>query len=640
MMSSVPAMTHESAVAFGGVSSHRAAALTGAILLIVTLAAAISIDVPRAGYKLKGDEATYVAMALSMAYDRDLAYERRDLDRFWGIYQQGPEGIFLKRGKQLRVRLRASPPFLYIFNSTSDPREDRLYFGKGIIYSVASAPFVWLLGMNGFLVFHILLLFVAGACGYLFLAARSRPAAALTFTLAFILASEVPVYAVFLTPEIFNFSIVFVAYFLWLYKEVTQPRSRWLQGIESDVVAAILLGVATYSKPYSNAPLVLPLVLLFWWRRQWQRGFLVGAASVMACAALFAATALVSGEFNYQGGDRKIFYSAQGTAPPPTAGFPFEAPDASWDRRGSGVGTDEVGADNVLQFSEITRLFRHNVTYFLLGRHFGLVPYLFPGVLAVFLWLFSTERFVVWRVMTFVGIVVSALVLLIFLPYTWFGGGGPPGNRYFLSVYPAMFFLTPPLGSTLPGLLAWLGGALFTAKMLVNPFYAAKFTYETTQRGWARRLPVELTVPNDLPIRLDTSLRARIPYGDPRLLLYFLDQHAYPPEPEGMWIAGTGRAEILVRSVLPVHHFRVTAASPIRTMFTVSAGAGASTVQIVPGTRAEFDVPAGEGVHGLNGYAYLISARSSEAFTPRLRDPASHDDRNLGAQMHLQAVLR
>src|SRR6185436_2562549 len=248
MMSGVPSMTRESAIATGGVPSHRAAALTGTILLIVTLAAAISIDVPRAGYKLKGDEATYVAMALSMAYDRDLAYERRDLDRFWGIYQQGPEGIFLKHGKQFRVRVRATPPFLYIFNSTPDPREDRLYFGKGIIYSVAAAPFVWLLGMNGFLVFHLLLLAGAGACGYLFLAARSRPAAALTFTLAFLLASEVPVYAVFLTPEIFNFAIVFVAYFLWLYKEVAEPRSRWLGGIESDVVAAILLGVATYSK--------------------------------------------------------------------------------------------------------------------------------------------------------------------------------------------------------------------------------------------------------------------------------------------------------------------------------------------------------------------------------------------------------
>ena len=633
----MPSVTHAPA-APGAASSHRGAALTGAVLLIVTLAAAISVDVVRAGYRIKGDEATYVAMALSMAYDRDLAYERRDLERFWGIYQQGPEGIFLKRGKQFRLRLRATPPFVFIFNSTPEPRDDRLYFGKGIIYAVAAAPFVWVLGMNGFLVFHAVLLFLAGLCAYLFLAASSRPGAALTFTLAFILASEVPVYAVFLTPEIFNFSLVFVAYFLWSYKEVAQPRSRWLQGVESDVMAAILLGVATYSKPYSNAPLVLPLVLLLWWRRRWWRGFFVGAAAVAACAVLFAATAFVSGEFNYQGGDRRTFYSGQGAAAPPTAGFPFDAPDAAWERRGSGVGTDEVGTDNVLQLSEITRLFRHNVAYFLIGRHFGLVPYLFPGVLAVVLWMFSRERFVVWRVLTFVGVLVSALVLLILLPYTWFGGGGPPGNRYFLSVYPAMFFLTPPLRSSFPGLLAWVGGALFTAKMLINPFYAAKFTWETTQRGWARRLPIELTVPNDLPIRLDTSLRARILYGDPRLLLYFLDQHAYPPEPEGMWIAGTGRAEIIVRTVSPVHHFRVTAGSPIRTTFTVSAGAETATVQIVPGTRAAIDVTAGEGVRGLNGYAYVIAARSSEGFTPRLLDPGSRDDRNLGVQMHLQAV--
>ena len=110
-----------------------------------------------------------------MAYDRDLSFQRRDLERFWGIYQQGPEGIFLKRGKQFRVRLRATPPFLFIYNNTAEARQDRPFFGKAMIYSVASAPFVWLLGMNGFLVFHVLLLFVAGACGYLFLAARSRP---------------------------------------------------------------------------------------------------------------------------------------------------------------------------------------------------------------------------------------------------------------------------------------------------------------------------------------------------------------------------------------------------------------------------------------------------------------------------------
>src|SRR5438046_2074383 len=111
--------------------SSDGAALAGAVALILMLAAAISVDVVRAGYKVKSDEATYVAMTLSLAYDGDLSYERRDLERFWGIYEAGPEGIFLKRGKQIRVRLTGSPPFLEITKS-ADRRPDRLYYGKAM----------------------------------------------------------------------------------------------------------------------------------------------------------------------------------------------------------------------------------------------------------------------------------------------------------------------------------------------------------------------------------------------------------------------------------------------------------------------------------------------------------------------------
>jgi hypothetical protein len=71
-----------------------------------------------------------------------------------------------------------------------------------------------------------------------------------------------------LTPEVFNFSLVFFAYFLWLYKEVApSPASRFLQGTMSDVGAAVLLGAATYSRP-SHALLVAPIVLWWWWRRR------------------------------------------------------------------------------------------------------------------------------------------------------------------------------------------------------------------------------------------------------------------------------------------------------------------------------------------------------------------------------------
>ena len=612
---------------------------TVAALAFVALAAAlsfaVSVDVVRAGYGIKGDEATYVAMALSMAYDHDLTYERRDLERFWGLYQTGPEGVFLKRGKRLRVNVDASPPFVHL-TKLPDSRGDRLYFGKSFAYSVAAAPLVRLFGMNGFLIFHVLLLAVICVCGYLFLNTRARPGPAMFFTLAFVSASVVPAYAVFLTPEIFNFAVVFVAYFFWLYKEVGEPDSRWLNGRTSDLIAAALLGVAVYSKPI-NAPLVAPPVLWLWWRREWRAGLIVGTVAVAAACALFAVNALVSGEFNYQGGDRKTFYSAPHPNAPPPAGFPFDAPDASWEQRGYGEGTDELGAQDSLVPSEVVRLLAINTKYFLFGRHFGFVPYFFPGAVALLAWAFSRERFVPWRFLTFLGFALTTLAILVVFPYTWSGGGGPPGNRYFMGVYPVVFFLLPAV-SWPAALLTWAGGALFTAKILFNPFVSAKYTWEITERGPARRLPVELTMANDLPVRLAQPTRAHIPYrNDPLMLLYFLDAHAFPPEPDGMWVAGGGRADIIVRTVQRLDRFTMTASSPIPTRFTVSAGADARVVALTPQKPVTFDVPA-SGVKGFRSWAYLMSAQSSDGFIPRLRDPASHDNRNLGVQVTFQAI--
>jgi hypothetical protein len=608
--------------------SHRGAALTGAVVLIVALAAAASVDVVRTAHDIKGDEATYVAMTLSAAYDGDLIYQRRDLERFWGLYKQGPEGIFLKRGKNFRVRLRSDAPFVRVLNTTQEPRTDRLYFAKAMAHAVVAAPFVRLLGMNGFLVLNVLLLVTAGACGYAFLSATSPPTVALLFVLAFLGASVVPVYGVFLTPEIFNLTLVFGGYFLWLYKEVCADRRMWT-GVWTDLAAAMLIGVATYMKP-TNAPLIGALVLGCWWRRQWTRGLAIGAVFAVAAGGLFLWTAAVTGEFNYQGGDRATFYGR----------FPFDGarPDA-WDTRTIAT-TNDADTGVVLAPNEVAGRFAKNALYFLVGRHFGFVPYFFPGVVALLAWALSRERTVSWRWMNVGGVVGSALILLIFLPYTWSGGGGPPGNRYFLSIYPALFFVTPPLRGVSSSLLAWVGGALFTAKMIVNPFAAAKFTWETTERGFARRLPVELTMANDLPVMLDTSLRGRIPYGqNPQMLLYFLDQHAFPPEPTGMWVAGDGRAEIIVRCENEIDHLRVTAWSPIRTVFSMSMGARVVTHALEPRKPVEFDVPA-SGVRGLYGHAYLMTALSSDGFTPRLQEPSSRDNRNLAVLVNFRAVER
>jgi hypothetical protein len=606
--------------------SHRGPAVLGLVMFVIAAAAALSVDVPRTGYGIKSDEATYVAAALSAAYDRDLAFDKKDLERFAGLYHSGPDGIFLKRGKELKIRLNGTAPFLHMTKREAVD-QTKLYFGKAIAYPMAAAPFVWLLGLNGMLLFQVVLLAVVVVTAYLFMTAQSPSLAAATFTAAFLGATVLPVYGVFLMPEIFNFTLVFVAFFLWLYKEVA-PASR-LNAPWTDVAAVVLLGIGTYSKPLPIALLVVPIVLVAILRRQWIRTLTLGAIAVAVASLFFAFNASVSGEFNYQGGDRKTFVER----------YPFDGTGLRWDQLGGGVIDDPgAAAQSVLFNRDVPRRFALNVKYFLLGRHFGFIPYFFPGAVAIAVWLLSPARRDLWRIAIFASAMLSIAALLLVLPITWSGGGGPPGNRYFFNVYPVLFFLMPATPGPLPGVIAWIGGALFVGKMLMNPFAAAKFTWLIAEKGPLRRLPVELTLANDLPVQLAQPLRGHVAYGprDERgMLLYFLDQNAWPPEPQGMWLSGAGRADIIVRTVRPVDHLIVECESPIHTVLTMSMGADSVTVTLEPHTIQTVNVPA-SGVHGARDYVYLLSARSTEAFVPHLVDPANQDYRNLSAQLRFQ----
>jgi hypothetical protein len=143
---------------------------------------------------------------------------------------------------------------------------------------------------------------------------------------------------------------------------------------------------------------------------------------------------------------------------------------------------------------------------------------------------------------------------------------------------------------------------------------------------------------NDLPVMLAGASRARIPYrDDPVMLLYFLDQNAFPPEPPGMWIAGGKRANVIVRTEVPMDHLVMTAESPIATELTVSVGGKPAVVRLAPGKPARFDVEA-RGVRAYRSYAYLLTAVSAAGFVPHLQDPASDDGRYLGAVLQFAGV--
>ena len=259
-------------------ASYRPGAVLALVLFCVYGGLALSVDFPRAAIGFQSDEATYYMMGYSLALDGDLTYRREDLMRVWREFPTGPAGVFLKNGRDVTDwGFMRRPPFVWT-TSVPDPDPSRFYYGKSFIYSAFAAPFVRVFGTNGFLLFHAVLLALVAWCSYVFLLARMPASLAATLTGGFLMASVVPVYFVWIAPELFIFSLGLLAYFCWLYKQVATREQapwgmRWLFGAKGDVVAAILLGLATFSK-VTNALLFPPIVAWQVWRREWRQAIL------------------------------------------------------------------------------------------------------------------------------------------------------------------------------------------------------------------------------------------------------------------------------------------------------------------------------------------------------------------------------
>ena len=638
---------------FHGVQSGPGV-LTGAALLLVFLGLGVSIDYPRTALGFKGDEATYYMLAHSIARDRDFTYQRNDLTRVWADFPSGPEGVFLKKGRDVQgLQFLPRPPFFQLVTEP-DPARGRLFYAKSFAYPLFAAPFVAVFGTNGFLVFHAVLLTLCFAAAYTFLSIRGTPRGlAAAFAVVFLFVSAVPIYYVSVAPEFFNFAVVLLAYFLWTYKRtVAEPAGelpgapllrRLLMSPASDLLAAVLLGVVTFSKP-TNIFLVLPLLAVLLLRREWRTFLVAGLLFAATTAGFFAWNAAITGEFNYQGGDRKSFYSS--------TSFPFANTWETFDNRGAGAATDAVPVD-VLVHSNTSRVFAWNAMYFVFGRYSGLLPYAFPGLVALGLFLLHRRERLAWQWLVLGGAVAGAVALVLYMPYTYSGGGGPIGNRYYLPYYAAFLFLLPPIRSVRPLLIALGVGALFTAKLFVNPFHAAFHPAEPAKVGPLRMLPIELTLLNDLPVSGDRD-RARKPLaGEPPIDAYFPDDGSYPPEGESFWVRGGRRADVILRARAPeiegrgavplrVHRLTVqisNGGAPNR--IRVSDGLGWQTVDLAPREDRVLEVtprggvPFKPSIYPTN-YVYSVSISTTAGSSPFLDAPGeSSDSRFLGAMVRL-----
>jgi hypothetical protein len=605
--------------------SVRPGLIAAALFLCVYGTLALTVDFPHAAFGFKSDEATYYMMAYSLTEDGDLTYTRKDLERVWREFPSGPSGIFLKQGRTL--------------NGGPDPDPNRLYYAKSFIYPLCAAPFVKVFGTNGFLILHALLLPLVIFCGYMFLHARAGAAVSAVIASGFVMASVVPVYFVWLMPEVFNFSLVFLAYFCWLYKEVgtreaTPRRMQWLFGGRSDVVAAALLGIATFSK-VTNAFLFAPIVGWQLWRSfrlaEGRTRKIIATVVVFALIAggLFGINKLISGEWSYQGGLRETYYVE----------FPFQN-DVAKDELGQSKSREGFKTDIIFDPRTFTSNLTHNLEYFFIGRHTGLLGYFFPAVFAMIAFLLAPRQRPGWQWLVLAAGLLQGLIFIVATPYTWHGGG--VGNRYFFSGYGVMLFVLPPIQSLAAGFTEWAVGSFFVAPIVLNPFVASFHPADNAKTGPLRVLPVELTLVNDLPVNNDPE-HHRIWFGetgqgDPGFLIYFLDDNAFGRElDKSFWTRGGERAEFIIKTDRPIR----------RATFTLTSGPRATDVRITIGWRHQdihlnpeetrdivFAMPPGLPYEKeVQALAWLATVKSSSGFTPIFFDPKSTDSRYLGVRV-------
>lgn len=415
-----------------GTRTERAVGIIGRLVLLgllgVLLWGAITFDArSRAPV---GDEATYTLQALSLGHDLDLVFEAGDHRRFTDLYSRPPDRLALQ----------------------SRDGGGTIAFGAPFWWSLWAAPFLRLGPLNGAAVANVLLLALAAWAAARALARRIGPAA-WWWVAALGFASVSFAYAFLATPDLSLLACTAIGLALTagagaparpaseappqIYGEPDddeggRPRSvlRWL-------AAGALLAIPAVYRPVYATLLAAAAVATPRPRRGARIAALATGALVVV---LFSAGGqwLAGGGWNPWQGRRA--FAAGGY---PGVDFPAEV----W----PGPGAVAVGAAEVAPGATAppldARLWGWNLLYLVAGRDVGLVPYFLPGLLLIGLAAGGRGRGGRWALAA--AVVLSLGALLWLRPFNFFGGSEAIANRFFLPLYPALWFLAARGGGSL-----------------------------------------------------------------------------------------------------------------------------------------------------------------------------------------------
>lgn len=604
------------------------------LLALGIAAVGLFIDVPQlTDRRFFGDGATYYAMGWSLADDADLRFLPQDLARIRKEYPSGPQGVFLKRAAGgLTFDAAAGFPWFRVLR-WQDPDERRIYYAKPISYPLVAWPFVKILGSRGFYLLNGLCLGLSLALGWRCLQDRFHPWTALAIAAAVFLLSAAPAYLIWATPELF---------YLFL---ATAGLGAWSSG--RPYLAALILGIAIYSK-LSNLWLALPLglepLLLFRHQgipgvvREWLRR---GAILALVVAALFGLNRAITGEWYYQGGaERKTFYGT----------FPFEGRTTfgnsgvwmSANQLGPRVAGQEEsvadrGSEPPRSAAEYRQSFLANLGYFWFGRFGGVLGYFPAALVAAVVFLVAGPRDA-RGLLALLALVVSWIFYIERIPDNWYGGSGTIGNRYFLNMLPLALFIVPRGRGRLVAATAAGFAALFLVPLLAHPVRAAVAPGSWTTEGLWRRLPLEVSMLNDLAIFAE-PWRKKIPFGDTEgdrrrrwpadpkaYYLYFPDDGTFFKERaferDGFWIRGGHEAEIVLRALEPVTLIRATVTGGPAGDRLSFHGATTSALELGPQAAGEARLGPPKPFVYKDSFVYVLRVKSARGAAGRA-DPRS-----------------
>lgn len=561
---------------------------------------------------LFADEATYYSMTQSLALDGDLEYTKKDLIRYYRVFSSGPLGIFLKKGK-----------------------DEKIFYSKSFAYSLFAAPLVRIFGCNGFLMFNSLLLSLTLLMGYLFFSRYNSHLNSLFFVFTFLFASVAVVYILWIGPDFFNLFLVFAVVFLWAYKlgrsSGVSPKinkiNSFLYSSWSDYVGSFLTGLAVFSKP-PNIVLLIPLALYPLFKKKYKKAVLIILVFLISSFIFWGMNYLVTGDCNYQGGERKTFYFH----------YPLEKEEMTFDSLGNKMSAE--GYFSRLFISP--KILFYNIFYYFGGRFTGIVWYFFPAFLLLILFFLRKKHAFQWFILA--ALSCEILIYIIMMPNNYSGGGGSLANRYFLNVYPLFVFLPGAKRKLKEFAVCWVMASVFISPILISPFYHSQHPATHAKKFPFKLLPVELSLINNLPTNTNPrAFKQKIGTEPHTGWLYFLDDNFYPEkERNGYWTRGNKEAEMLLKTFYPVRKidFNLFNNRRMDNRIKVKVGWKEKRINLNRKEGGVMSFSTGNGFKMGNAHIYRIEVKAQKGALPYFELEESKDRRNLGVLFKLELYPR